>query len=293
MNDGSTDGSEAIILKYAHKDNRIVYVNNQVNLRLVASLNRGISVAKGKYIVRMDADDISVADRIEKQVAYMECHPEVGVCGSFLKVFGERGVSYISRKPESDTEIRASLLTENPLGHPNVIIRKSVLCDFNVSYNEKYYRMEDWGLWISLMPFCKFYNIQEVLLNYRYVKTSESRTNAKDKKHLMISGEIVKNFFLVNHIECDSEESLKMAALLKAPHVYSLTPREVKDSFLRLVNKLVLLEPKLPQVTEITMKRLIEYSLKKRCMLKEIISHIGFVRFLVWFGTDVKCRLFR
>lgn len=293
VNDGSTDGSETIILKYAQKDKRIIYVKNEVNIRLVASLNKGISIAKGKYIVRMDADDISVTERIEKQVVYMEGHPDVGVCGSFFKVFGEGRTSCISRKPESDTEIRASLLTTNPLGHPNVIIRKSYLIYNKIQYDEKYYRMEDWGLWISLMPFCKFHNIQEVLLNYRYVKTSESRTNAKDKKHLMISGEIIKSFFLANNIECDSKDGLKIAALLKAPHVYSLTPVEVKDSFLSLTHKLVMLEPRLPRITEITMKRLIEYSLKKHCLFKEIILHIGFVRFFVWFTADVKCRLFR
>ena len=144
INDGSTDQSEEIIQRY--NDSRIVYVRNERNIRLVATLNKGIRMASGKYIMRMDADDISSTDRMKLQVKFMELHPDVGVCGSFLSVFGETIKPYLSRRPENDEDIRSSMLVNNPLGHPNVIIRKSVLVKNDIWYDENYYRMEDWGL---------------------------------------------------------------------------------------------------------------------------------------------------
>ena len=87
INDGSTDNSETIILSY--DDSRIRYEKNDSNLKLIATLNKGIELAKGKYIVRMDADDISIPDRIEKQVAFLEKNPDVGICGSWFTAFGQ------------------------------------------------------------------------------------------------------------------------------------------------------------------------------------------------------------
>ena len=93
INDGSTDKSEEIILKYS--DKRIRYIKNDKNIRLVATLNKGIELAKGKYIARMDADDISVPTRLEKQITLLENNEDIGVCGSFLYVFGENIRNYM------------------------------------------------------------------------------------------------------------------------------------------------------------------------------------------------------
>ena len=79
-----------ILSDYAKQDKRIVILENEENIGLTKSLNKGLKVAKGKYIARMDADDISLSDRLEKQVNFMEEHPEVGVCGANILCFGDR-----------------------------------------------------------------------------------------------------------------------------------------------------------------------------------------------------------
>ena len=273
INDGSTDQSEEIIQRY--NDSRIVYVRNERNIRLVATLNKGIRMASGKYIMRMDADDISSTDRMKLQVKFMELHPDVGVCGSFLSVFGETIKPYLSRRPENDEDIRSSMLVNNPLGHPNVIIRKSVLVKNDIWYDENYYRMEDWGLWISLMPYCKFYNIQKPLLRYRYVETSESRLNSKDSKHLGISANLVQLFFDKIGVTCNASESKQIAALIKSPHVFRLSKKEIRDSVLVLKTKLTTAEYMIPGLTEHTMERVTAFSLNKWYLMFLLIKKMG------------------
>lgn len=273
INDGSTDQSEEIIQRY--NDPRIVYVRNERNIRLVATLNKGIKMASGKYIMRMDADDVSSIDRMKLQVEFMELHPDVGVCGSFLSVFGETIKPYLSKRPEKDEDIRAMMLVNNSLGHPNVMIRKSVMIDNDIWYDETYYRMEDWGLWISLMPYCRFYNIQKPLLHYRYVETSESRLNSKDSKHLEISASLVQSFFMSIGIPCNVSESKQIAALTKSPHVFRLARKEICDSFLVLKTKLTAAELLIPGLTERTMERVITFSLHKLYLMILLIKEMG------------------
>lgn len=279
INDGSTDNTEKIIYRY--NDPRIVYIRNESNIRLVATLNKGIRIARGKYIMRMDADDISVVDRMKLQVAFMEQYPEIGVCGSFLSVFGETIKPYLSKRPEMDEDIRARMLVCNSIGHPNVMIKKSVMIDNNVWYDETYYRMEDWGLWISLMPYCKFYNIQLPLILYRYVETSESRINSKDSRHLEISAELVKLYFSKLDIPCNVAESRLIAALIKSPHVFRLSKNEIKDSYYTLEDKFKKAELKVKGVTEHTLKRIAAFSLKSAPLALLLIKSLGIVDYLI------------
>ena len=88
--DGSTDGSQKIIEDYKQKDTRIIALRNKHNIGTSRTLNKGLSIAKGKYIVRMDADDWSYPDRIERQCDYMQKHPKVGVSGGAIEVCNEK-----------------------------------------------------------------------------------------------------------------------------------------------------------------------------------------------------------
>lgn len=181
INDGSTDNSESIILDYQSKNSTIVYIKNETNMKLIATLNKGVRMAKGKYILRMDADDISKPFRIENQVEYMETHPAVGVCGSFFTVFGE-GINkpYIVKRPLGNNNIKASMLFTNAIGHPNVIIRRSVMINNGVFYDKRFFRIEDWGLWTELMPYCDFDNLPYSVLNYRRTSTQETALAVDD-----------------------------------------------------------------------------------------------------------------
>ena len=288
INDGSIDNSEKIILSY--NDRRIRYIRNEKNIRLVASLNKGIQLARGRYLVRMDADDISMPNRIEKQVTFMENNLKVGVCGSYLRVFGDERRVVISKLPIMDKDIRASLLVRNSLGHPNVIIRKSTLTVNGVCYDERFYRMEDWGLWITLMPKCKFANCPEVLLNYRWVNTSESRINTKDEKHLIISMKVVKLFFSQLAIDCSDYELEMITSIIKAPHVYNMTKKQLNDAIVILNKKLSDIEDKIPNVTITTFAHIARFSFRRRIMAYCMIKKLGLKMFINCLTYDILSR---
>lgn len=161
INDGSTDRTEEIILSYT--DPRIVYVKNEQNLRLIATLNKGLKLAKGKYIARMDADDISLPERLEKQVAYMEKHPAVGLCGSYIQTL-EAGTEYIIKYQTASDEIKFKLLFDTHFPHPAAMLRKSVLDEYNLEYEQKYIHAEDYVLWNRMALHTGLHNIPEVLV---------------------------------------------------------------------------------------------------------------------------------
>jgi glycosyltransferase involved in cell wall biosynthesis len=161
INDGSTDNTEEIILSY--DDERIFYVKNKTNLQIVKTLNKGIDLAKGKYIARMDADDISLPKRFEKQFRFMEEYPDIDVCGSYVKTIGSRQL--IWRYPVSSQFIKVACLFFSPIAHPSVFGR-TVFFQSN-RYNFDYQKAEDFKLWTSNIYKTNFSNIPEVLVNYR------------------------------------------------------------------------------------------------------------------------------
>lgn len=172
INDGSIDNSEAIILSY--DDSRIRYEKNETNLKLIATLNKGIELANGKYIVRMDADDISALDRIEKQVEFMEENPDVGLCGTWFTSFGH-GIEQLIKYKEHHDEILFKMFYQCHFCHPSLIIRKKVFEGLKSPFNPHYIHAEDYELYFQLSKKWKFHNLQESLLKYRIHNFSISK----------------------------------------------------------------------------------------------------------------------
>jgi len=163
INDGSTDSTEDIILSYT--DSRIRYIKNETNIQLIASLNKGIQLSNGKYIARMDADDMSLPHRLEKQVQFMEANTEVGICGSWVQKFGQR--NEIVRYPETHDEISVSLLFYSSISHPASIWRTELFRKYSLIFKSDYLYAEDYKLWADAFRIMRLYNIQEILLKYR------------------------------------------------------------------------------------------------------------------------------
>ncbi len=182
INDGSTDKTEDILLKLSKEDSRVKYIKNEENIRLIKTLNKGLSLANGEYIVRMDADDISLPTRIEKQVAFLEKNSSVAVLGTSIRCFGEGVKQHISYQPLSDKEIRSKMFVASPFHHPTVIFNMNIIKKDDLFYDSIYYRAEDYGLWGELMKNDKyvFANLEEPLLNYRVLSTSETSLSNKN-----------------------------------------------------------------------------------------------------------------
>lgn len=169
IDDASTDKTLSIIKTY--NDSRIQLIEKPVNSGYTNSLNYGLTIAKGKYIARMDGDDISLPDRFEKQVIFMEANQDVVVCGALYQLIGREEIYDL---PEFHEAIKISLLYGNCLGHPTVMLRNSVLIKNGMKYNIKMEPAEDYDLWVRLIAIGKLHNLQEVLLNYRIHNTQVS-----------------------------------------------------------------------------------------------------------------------
>jgi glycosyltransferase involved in cell wall biosynthesis len=164
INDGSTDNSLEIIYKYKKIDKRIFLINRD-NKGLVFSLNEGISIAKGRYIARMDADDIAIKERLHEQLKFME-ENNLDICGSAIELFNNNG-QILKRwhYPTTDEDIKYTLMCMCSFAHPSVMIRRSVFKGLKYS---NYTHAEDYKLWTDIaLKGYKMGNIDDVLLNYR------------------------------------------------------------------------------------------------------------------------------
>jgi glycosyltransferase involved in cell wall biosynthesis len=166
INDGSEDISLDILLEYQTKDNRVLIVN-QNNVGLTRSLNRGVKLAVSEYIARQDADDISAHSRLEKQLRYMENHPEVAVIGCLGDVFSTNGVLRTIRDPKYSREgIKRHLASKNLFVHGSAMMRKSHLAKVGF-YREFFLHSQDYDLWLRLSQYFDIDILPEHLYQYR------------------------------------------------------------------------------------------------------------------------------
>lgn len=135
-----------------------------------ASRNKLLKMARGEYIAIFDHDDISVPNRLAREVEYLDANPHIGVVSGLLEFFGD--VHRIMPQPEYDTQIKVFLTDTCPVAHTAAMIRKSVLTDNNIEYEEYYSPAEDYRLWARLMDVTNFHNLQTVLVKYRWLATN-------------------------------------------------------------------------------------------------------------------------
>jgi glycosyltransferase involved in cell wall biosynthesis len=177
IDDASTDDTLKIINKYARRDKRIVVIKNKTNLMISKSLNKGIKRAKGKYIVRFDADDWSFPYRIEKQVDFMESNPNVVISGGAMMVCNENLDPVSIRKyPAGDQELRKIFMRYSPFSHPAVIYHTSLAQKIG-GYNKLY--AEDIEFYLKIGEYGRFGNLDDILIKYREIKSSMTNTKLK------------------------------------------------------------------------------------------------------------------
>ncbi len=176
INDCSTDKSREILAEYASHDRRIAIYDNSRNLGLTKSLNIGLNFANGTYIARMDADDFSQPERFEKQVAFLEKRPEVGILGSHCEIVDPQGNSSIHKVPLSDLHIRWTSLLTNPFLHSALMLRREVLTKYQLQFDETFQTTQDYELWTRILRVTSGANLNEPLLRKRIVERGISVT---------------------------------------------------------------------------------------------------------------------
>lgn len=163
INDGSSDNSLNIIHNF--KDKRLILINNNTNKGIVVCLNSAISISKGELIARMDADDISLPNRLEIQLHQFLKNTNLILCGSYYNIIYKNIELKTIELPVNNNEIKSRLIFNNQIAHPSVMFRKSLWV--NNQYSEHDFGCEDYGLWLSSQKQGEYYNIPIPLIKYR------------------------------------------------------------------------------------------------------------------------------
>lgn len=184
IDDCSSDQTWDRIQEYATKDKRIIARRNDRNMNLSATLNQGIAMAKGEYIARMDHDDISLNQRLEKQLNFLDTHPEVGIVGGGIEIIDEQDRTLGFRKYKlTDQDIRKKIFFYSPFCHPATMIRKSIL-DMSGNYDATFAPADDYELYFRLGMQGEFANLQDILLKYRVIKKTSMTTGGTKRMEI-------------------------------------------------------------------------------------------------------------
>lgn len=164
IDDGSTGNDIEIVQSY--KDGRIRLLHNEFPLRIPRTLNRGFSAAQGKYIARMDSDDISLPCRLKQQVAYLEAHPDIDILSARAQNFGAVG-GMLACMATDPAVMKTALFFNSVLNHPSVMIRKAFLQNHSLWYDENYHYAEDYELFARCAFLGNIVEYPGILIRYR------------------------------------------------------------------------------------------------------------------------------
>lgn len=217
INDGSTNGCEKVLDEY--NDERIKYFANETNLKLIATLNRGLDLAQGEYVARLDADDVSTPDRLEKEVKYLDENPNIGVVGSYFLRIPQNVVVKVPTEP-ADVKLYIRYC-QNCIIHSSVMLRKSVLDKHNLRYDKNCLHAEDHKLWSDMSRFCDLAVIPEVLTHYRISPEGISENNLAWQRK-MVSVVLMDN--MIKDFVCD--KNYLYSILVKYLQNTPVTPEE-------------------------------------------------------------------
>lgn len=212
IDDASDDDSYSIIKSYL--DPRIKVHKQRKNQGVAATANNGITEAKGKYIARMDADDISLPVRLARQVKFLESNPMIGLCGSYVKTIGS-GLTRVLKFPTNDEQIKCLMLLRCAMAHPTTMLRSEVLKKNNIWYS-KNFANEDYHFYSQLYDKTQMANIPEVLLYYR--KHSSQLTTVNKLSILRDSAAISRALYEKSIFDLSNEELDTLSSLPLHPY---------------------------------------------------------------------------
>jgi glycosyltransferase involved in cell wall biosynthesis len=219
IDDGSTDGTAAILDRFAARDSRIAVIHQPANQGYARALNLGLARARGRFIARHDADDVSLPERLARQAQFLEAHPEVGLAASRVQVVDEAGRA-LAVDPYAggldNAALQRELLDHNPLCHGSVMLRRACLAQTG-PYDESVELTEDYDLWLRLAEITQLAKLPEVLYQYRHHGASVSHT--RRGQQMVAQGRTLENAMRRRHGErvapshfASAAESYRMAA---------------------------------------------------------------------------------
>lgn len=255
IDNASTDNTVEVIKSY--DDPRIKLVINEENIGPTGSLNKGVNLINTKYIARIDADDLMLENRLEKQVRFLENNPEYGIVGSWTRHIDTNNNLYeINKLCTTDEGIRKYLNIQSPFYHPAVMIRNSVLKDNNLNYDLNIRVAVEYKLWNEILKYSKGCNLPEVLTYYR-VGDSNSLTAANPFKRL-------QEYLNVRELVCKENNQSEILKSLK------IERKEKKNIFdcIRIFNIL-------NNYLKNTNKRNEDYESLKSCIYSRIYEAIA------------------
>ncbi len=237
FDDCSSDNTIEIIESFT--DRRIKLIKKVQNTGYTNSLILGIAMANGKYIARMDSDDISVLNRIEKQVHFLEHNIEYGIVGAFIKTIQSNTQSEIWKYPIEDEDIKCFTIVNSPFAHPAVLIRKNVLLQHQINYKVAFEPCEDYKLWVDLLQVTKGKNLPEVLLYYRLhpQQTIVLKQNKLLETSNKIRLEVVQKYFNLTASQINLKTHYYFFNEIKANSSYTILDKYTwKNKLLTTIN---------------------------------------------------------
>jgi glycosyltransferase involved in cell wall biosynthesis len=170
LDDSVSPETVAAIDRLAAEDVRVRVIRREGRMGFVHALNVGLEAVKGRFIARMDGDDIAMPRRLELQAAYLDAHPEVDVLGGAMDIVDANGALVSHRDyPAGGFRMRAFSIFRSPLAHPTVMMRRAIV-DAGIRYDEDFRMSEDLELWLRLQRGgYRLANMQDTLLRYRVV----------------------------------------------------------------------------------------------------------------------------
>jgi glycosyltransferase involved in cell wall biosynthesis len=178
IDDCSKDSTWDVIRDYAARDARIRPFRNERNLGIAGNRNRGVGLAQGRYIAWQDADDISMPARLEKQLRFLEAHPEVGIVGGFIEIFRGDQVLGVRKYPASDAALRRCIFRYSPVAQPAAMLRVEALKRAG-EYDRRYPPAEDIDMTFRIGEHYALANLQEVVIRYRESDSSATFTRLR------------------------------------------------------------------------------------------------------------------
>ena len=204
---GARDGTEAILNEF--DDERVRVVRNDTPLGLARSLNRGFALARSEYVARMDADDVSLPERLEKQVEHLDRQPKVAVVGSAVRHVDERGRQIGMRQyPITPGLVMWKMHFDCAMCHPAAMIRRSVFEEIG-GYSPAAKNWEDYELWTRIMRHHSMSNVPDVLLDYRiHGRAVSVRKKQEQRQHIVDGGRRAMEVTMARPVDRDFVHSL-------------------------------------------------------------------------------------